>query len=104
MINFILMAESQGQNQNPIMAFLPLILLIVIFYFMLIRPQQKRAKEHRMMLSELKSGDKVFTIGGIRGTVVAVDDSKVILRVSDNTRISFNKSAVAGRLPETEEI
>jgi preprotein translocase subunit YajC len=98
------MAETQGQNQNPIMAFLPLVLLIVIFYFMLIRPQQKRAKEHRMMLSELKAGDKVFTVGGIRGTVVAVDEFKIVLRVSDNTKISFNKSAVAGRLPETEEI
>lgn len=104
MLSFLLMAETQGQNQNPIMAFLPLILLIVIFYFMLIRPQQKRAKEHRMMLSELKAGDKVFTVGGIRGTVVAVDDVKIVLRVSDNTKISFNKSAVAGRLPETEEI
>ncbi|MFB3850979.1 MAG: preprotein translocase subunit YajC [Acidobacteriota bacterium] len=104
MLSFLLMAETQGQNQNPIMAFLPLILLIVIFYFMLIRPQQKRAKEHRMMLSELKAGDKVFTVGGIRGTVVAVDDLKIVLRVSDNTKISFNKSAVAGRLPETEEI
>lgn len=104
MLNFLLMAETQGQNQNPIMAFLPLVLLIVIFYFMLIRPQQKRAKEHRMMLSELKSGDKVFTVGGIRGTVVAVDDKKVVLRVADNTKISFNKSAVAARLPETEEI
>ncbi len=104
MFNFLLMAENQGQNQNPIMAFLPLILLIVIFYFMLIRPQQKRAKEHRKMLSELKAGDRVFTVGGIRGTVVAVDDSKIILRVSDNAKISFNKSAVAGRLSEAEEI
>lgn len=102
MMNFLLMAE--GQSQNPIAAFLPLILLIVIFYFMLIRPQQKRAKEHARMISELKSGDKVFTVGGIRGTVVAVDDGKFVLRVSDNTKISFNKSAIAGRLPESEEI
>ena len=101
-MNFLLMAQPQGQGSNPIMAFLPLVLLIVIFYFMLIRPQQKRAKEHRTMLTALKSGDKVFTEGGLRGTVVAVDDAKVVLRVADNAKISFNKSAIAGLLPESE--
>ncbi len=102
-MNYLLMAQQQGQSQNPIVAFLPLVLLIVIFYFMLIRPQQKRAKQHRSMLSQLKAGDKVFTVGGIRGTVVAVDDSKIVLRVSDNTKISFNKSAIAGMLPGNDE-
>lgn len=102
-MHLFLMAQQPGQTQNPIMAFLPLLFLIVIFYFMLIRPQQKRAKEHRNMLSQLKAGDKVFTIGGIRGTVVAVDERKVVVRVSDNTKISFNKSAISGILPESEE-
>jgi preprotein translocase subunit YajC len=97
------MTQPQGQSQNLIVAFLPLILLIVIFYFMLIRPQQKRAKEHRKMLDDLKSGDKVFTIGGVRGTIVAVDDSRIVLRVADNVKISFNKSAIAGQLPDSEE-
>lgn len=95
---------AQQQNQNPIVAFIPLILLVIIFYFMLIRPQQKRAKEHRNMLNNLKVGDKVYTIGGIRGTIVFVDDRKVVLRVSENTKISFNKMAIAGLLPESEEI
>jgi preprotein translocase subunit YajC len=102
-MNFLLMAQPQGQSQNPIVAFLPLVLLIVIFYFMLIRPQQKRTKEHRNMIEALKSGDKVFTIGGMRGTIAAVDDSKIVLRVADNVKVSFNKSAIAGRLPDSEE-
>ncbi len=102
-MDFLLMTQPQGQSQNLIVAFLPLILLIVIFYFMLIRPQQKRAKEHRKMLDDLKSGDKVFTIGGVRGTIVAVEDSRIVLRVADNVKISFNKSAIAGQLPDSEE-
>lgn len=102
-MDFLLMSQPQGQNQNPIVAFLPLILLVVIFYFMLIRPQQKRAKEHRKMLDELKSGDKVYTIGGVRGTIAAVDDNRIVLRVADNVKISFNKSAIAGQLSDTEE-
>jgi preprotein translocase subunit YajC len=102
-MNFLLMAQPQGQSQNPIVAFLPLVLLIVIFYFMLIRPQQKKAKEHRNMLDSLKSGDKVYTIGGLRGTIVAVDDTKIVMRVADNVKISFNKSAIAGQLPDSEE-
>lgn len=96
MLLTLLMTQPQGGSQNPIAAFLPLVLLVVIFYFMLIRPQQKRAKQHRQLLEALKSGDKVVTVGGLRGTVAAVDDETVVLRVADNVKLTFNKSAVAG--------
>lgn len=76
--------------------FLPLILIFVVFYFLLIRPQQKRAKQHKAMLDALKSGDAVVTVGGLRGTVHSVDDETVVLRVADNVRLTFNKSAIAG--------
>ena len=74
---------ANGQQQNPIMAFLPMILLVVVFYFILIRPQQKRAKEQAKMLEALKSGDKVGTASGIIGVVVTVKDKVVTLRSGD---------------------
>jgi preprotein translocase subunit YajC len=94
---FLLMAQPGGSgSQNPLTAFIPLVLIIVVFYFLLIRPQQKRAKTLRGMLEQLKTGDQVFTIGGLRGTVAAVDKDTVVLRVADNVKLTFNKSAIAG--------
>lgn len=83
---FVVLADSTpapAQQQNPIMAFLPMILLVVVFYFILIRPQQKRAKEQRKMLETLKAGDKVVTASGIIGEVITVKDRSVTLRSSD---------------------
>lgn len=94
---FLLMAQPGGSgSQNPLTAFIPLVLIIVVFYFLLIRPQQKRAKTMRSMLEQLKTGDQVVTIGGLRGTVAAVDKDTVVLRVADNVKLTFNKSAIAG--------
>lgn len=73
-----------GQPQNPVMAFLPMILLVVVFYFILIRPQQKRAKEQRKMLETIKAGDEVVTASGIVATVVTVKDTTVMLRSADS--------------------
>ncbi|MGC8723431.1 MAG: preprotein translocase subunit YajC [Acidobacteriota bacterium] len=98
---FLLMAQpAGGGSQNPLAAFIPIILIIVVFYFLLIRPQQKRAKSHRMMLDALKTGDQVVTIGGIRGSVTAVDQDTVVLRVAENVKLTFNKSAIAGLIKE----
>jgi preprotein translocase subunit YajC len=94
---FLLMAQPGGSgSQNPLAAFIPLVLIIVVFYFLLIRPQQKRAKSLKVMLEQLKTGDQVVTIGGLRGTVYSVDKDTVVLRVADNVKLTFNKSAVAG--------
>ena len=104
MLFALLMAQPQGGAQsNPVAAFLPLLLLVVVFYFMLIRPQQKRAKQHRQMMGALKSGDRVYTAGGLRGTVAAVDGDTVILRVADNVKLAFNKSAIAGALQDSNQ-
>jgi len=86
-------AAPAGQQQNPIMAFLPMILLVVVFYFILIRPQQKRAKEQRKMLEALKSGDKVVTSAGIIGEVITVKDKTVSLRSAD-TKLEVTKDSV----------
>ncbi len=69
--------------------------IILIFYFLIIRPQKKRDKETQAMLDALKKGDKVITIGGIHGTVVAVKEKTVVIKVDDNARIEFLKSAVS---------
>ncbi len=69
--------------------------IIAIFYFLIIRPQKKRDKETKAMLDAMKKGDKIITIGGIHGTVVAVKDQSVVVKVDDNTRIEFTKSAVS---------
>lgn len=70
-------------------------LVFAIFYFLIIRPQNKRQKETKQMLSALKKGDRVVTIGGIRGTIFALKEETVVLKVDDNTKIQFSRSAVS---------
>ena len=71
------------------------ILLLVVMYFLLIRPQQKRAKEHRAMINRVEAGQKIRTIGGIKGTIKAVDETSVIITVNSNgTEMTFEKPAI----------
>jgi preprotein translocase subunit YajC len=73
--------------------FIPLILIFVIFYFFLIRPQQKKAKEHKQMVESLKRGDKVVTSGGIIGTVERIiDNDKVEVLISDNVKVEITRA------------
>jgi preprotein translocase subunit YajC len=77
-------------------SFLPFLLIIVVFYFLLIRPQQSRQKKWQTMLGSLKSGDRVTTTGGIRGVILSIKDDAIQLRVPpDNLRIEVAKSAIA---------
>ena len=84
---------QSGPPQNPVMAFLPMILLVVVFYFILIRPQQKRAKEQRKLLEALKSGDEVVTASGIVGTVITVKDKTATLRSGD-AKLEVTKGSI----------
>ncbi len=80
------------------------VLMIGIFYFFLIRPQNKKQKEMEKMLSALKKGDKVVTIGGIHGVVSSVKEKTIILKVDDNAKLEFNRSAIASvDKPEAEK-
>lgn len=72
-----------------------LVLMVGVFYFLLIRPQRKRDKEAKEMMAALKKGDKIVTIGGIRGTVTSVKETTVVVKVDTDTRIEFNKSAIS---------
>ena len=80
---------------GQIMSFLPLVLIFVIFYFLLIRPQQKKAKQHQEMLGRLKKNDEVMTSGGIFGKVVALADNVVTLEVAPNVRIRVNRPQIS---------
>lgn len=86
---------AEGQAGNSLFGLLPFILVIAVFYFLLIRPQSKKRKETEKMLAALKKGDKVVTIGGIYGTIQSVKETTVILKVDDNVKIEFLRSAIS---------
>jgi len=80
---------------NPIVNLFPLILIFIIFYFMLIRPQKKQEKERQQMLKALEKNDQVVTTGGIHGTIVNVKERTVTLRVDDNVKIEVERNCIA---------
>lgn len=84
-----------GDMRGLIGSFGPMILIFVIMYIILIRPQQKKAKEHRELVSQLKAGDSVVTNGGIHGTVSGVKEKTIILKVADKVEIEVARAAVA---------
>jgi preprotein translocase subunit YajC len=77
------------------MQLLPFAFIFVIFYFLLIRPQQKRQKEHQRLLSDLKTGDKVVTSSGIHGLIANVKDTTFLVKIADNVKIEVDKNAIA---------
>lgn len=91
---------QQAEAPNAFVSFLPLILLVVIFYFLLIRPQMKRNKEHRNMVSALAVGDEVVTGGGVAGRVTELGDNFISVEVADNVVIKIQKASVASVLPK----
>jgi preprotein translocase subunit YajC len=85
-----------GGSGSQIWSFLPIILIFVIFYFLLIRPQQKQRKDHQNLLSNLKVGDNVLTSGGIYGRVTGLKDDRVTVEISDKVRVKVNRGNIAG--------
>ncbi len=85
----------EQQAVNPLVSFMPLILIFVVFYFLLIRPQQKKQREHEEILKSLAKNDEVVTNGGIHGTIINVKDTTVTLRVDDNVKLEVEKHAIA---------
>jgi preprotein translocase subunit YajC len=81
-------------NLEAVGPFIPLILLFVIFYFLLIRPQQKTQKKRQEMLNNLKKGDRVISIGGIHGVIKEIDETIISLRVADNLNLKFSRAAI----------
>lgn len=94
MINATILLQAQGE-QNPMSFWVMMALLMVVFYFFMIRPQQKKAKDAKKFRESLQKGSKVVTIGGIHGRVVEVNDTTVLLEVDNNVKLRFEKSAIA---------
>ena len=93
-------AGAPASTQDTIMGLLPMILMFVVLYFLMIRPQMKKAKEHKSMVEALQKGDEVVTQGGVAGRINKVGDNYVKLEVADNVEISVQKSAVGMLLPK----
>jgi len=87
---------SGGSGAGGFAGLIPLVLMFVIFYFLLIRPQQKKAKQHRELLSNLKRGDSVITNGGIYGRIAEINENIITLEVADKVRIKVARSFVSG--------
>ncbi|HAQ62688.1 TPA: preprotein translocase subunit YajC [Candidatus Delongbacteria bacterium] len=102
--NIIAMSQSSEGQGGGFASMIPFVLIIAIIYFLMIRPQSKKAKQHAQMLSELKKGDKIVTIGGVYGSIVNVKDKTFVIKISANTDIEILKSSVAEIIAETNQI
>ena len=98
-ILFLMGASGSGgsQSSNPLLGFLPLLLIIVVMYFLMIRPQAKRQKEHRAMLEKLEKGDRILTAGGIVGTIAGIKENEglLIVKIAENVKIELSKNSVS---------
>ncbi|MEJ2436994.1 MAG: preprotein translocase subunit YajC [Sulfurovaceae bacterium] len=94
----------QGQSSGGmLMQLLPLILIFVVFYFLIIRPQQKRQKDHALMVAELKKGDKIITSGGLIALVIKPEEDFIKIELNDNTLVKLDKAFVAKKVEVVEK-
>ncbi len=104
MFNHIMLLMGQpGQDGGPGLSMNIILFgsIILIFYFMIIRPQQKRAKDRQRMLDGMKKGDKVITSGGIYGTIAGMDEKTVLVQIADNVKVKLDKGSIASIVSET---
>jgi len=87
--------QGQGQGGGMFSTLIMFALIILIFYFMILRPQQKRQKEREKMLNDVQKGDKIVSAGGIHGTVVGLEDKSLLVQIADNVKVKLEKSAVS---------
>jgi preprotein translocase subunit YajC len=96
------LAAAAGGSGNALYTYGPLVLMFVVLYFLLIRPQQKKQKVRKQMLNALKKGDKIVTIGGLHGTIMEITDDVCVIRVNDVTKLTFERSAINAISKQTE--
>ena len=94
MINYAY-AQAAAQQPSMLASFIPLILIFLIFYFLLIRPQQKKQKEHKILLDSIQRGDEILSSGGILGKVIKVDNDKITVEISKGVNVTIIRSTVA---------
>lgn len=95
-------AAAGAGGQGGLMSFLPLILIFVVFYFLLIRPQQKKAKAHQEFIANLKKGDEVLTSGGIQGKITGLTDRVATLEIAENVRVKIARPYILGSVAAME--
>jgi preprotein translocase subunit YajC len=93
-------AQAAGGSEPGIMGFLPIVLMFVLLYFLMIRPQMKRAKDQKQMIEALQKGDEVITAGGVVGRISKIGEGYVTLEIAPNTEISVQRAAVQTLLPK----
>lgn len=96
--------QTNGKDSNPIMTFLPLVLIIVVFYFFMIRPQVKKTKEQKKFRAALKKGDKVVTIGGIHGKIIEVQETTFVIETEGLGKLKIEKAAVASSTADIQPL
>ena len=99
-INSAWAQAAPAQQPDPFTSFIPLILIFVVFYFLLIRPQSKRAKEHRKMVAELKVGDEVVTSGGVLGKITEAGEQFLKVEVADGVELKVQRATVSMVMPK----
>ena len=95
-------AAAGAGGPQGLMSFLPLVLIFVVFYFLLIRPQQKKAKEHQEFIANLKKGDEVLTSGGLQGKITGLTDRVATLEIADNVRVKIARPYILGSVAAME--
>ncbi len=101
MVNWAYAAQGGGTEASPMWTFVvPMLFMVAIFYFLLIRPQQKKAKEHRQLVDNLKRGDRVITAGGLIGEIISVGDQTLTIEIADKVKVDVGRAYVAGFAPK----
>jgi preprotein translocase subunit YajC len=99
-INDAYAQAATGGGENPLLGILPLVVLFVVFYFLLIRPQQKRQKEHQEVVSKLAVGDEVVTAGGVLGKITEVSDAYLRVEIADGVKILVQRQTISAAVPK----
>jgi len=103
-LNFAMVpGNTEGGGGNPIQMFIPIIGMLLIFYFLLIRPQQKRQKETRRMIDAVRKGDRIVTASGLYGTVAGLKENVVVVKIAENVKVEMLKSSITGLVEKGSE-
>jgi preprotein translocase subunit YajC len=100
----IFMQQAQGGFEQLLSTIVPFLLIILVFYFLILRPQQKRQKERAKLLESVRKGDKIVTTGGMHGLVEGVEDKVLLVKIDDNVKVKIDKSAVAVIMGITDRV
>lgn len=103
-ILFIILLQQTDGTASLISSLLPFVLIILVFYFLILRPQQKKAKDREKLLSGVQKGDKVITSGGIHGTVEGIEDNTILVKIADNVKVKMEKGSITTIVGLTDQV